>query len=364
LRIAVLTGLGVALLTHHAHGADAPRLIGPDEPRIAYMGRLDRRQPGRPRLGFPGITIRARFEGPSLAVRLDDTDGHSSFAVGIDGQNPSILQCERGPHDYELASNLAEGAHSVDIVKRTEAWQGVVTFLGLRLAPGRGLLEPTPWPSRRLLFIGDSVTAGEGVDRGPTCPKGQYGSSNAQGSYGMLLARALDAQCHLVACGGRGLIRDWQGRRDVLNAPQFFDLALPDEDEPRAVWDHAEYVPDAILVSLGTNDFNLSLGPLPEESEWVEAYVRFLRRIRKSYPLARVFVTEGAIVNDEGSPLKPRTTLRGYLDETVRQFGDPRVTHVEPFHYPGDECDAHPTGAQHRLMALDLEPVLREALGW
>jgi hypothetical protein len=45
-------------------------------------------------------------------------------------------------------------------------------------------------------------------------------------------------------------------------------------------------------------------------------------------------------------------------------LADPKVHDVESVHYPGDACDPHPTGEQHRLMARDLEPILRRTLGW
>jgi lysophospholipase L1-like esterase len=181
----------------------------------------------------------------------------------------------------------------------------------------------------------------------------------------MLLARALDAQCHLVAYGGRGVIRDWRGKSDILNAPQFFGLAVADEPGPAPPWDHGSYVPDGVVVSLGTNDFNLALGALPEREAFVSAYVGFVKAIRQRYPDALLFITEGAIVNDESDPVRrPKTTLGEYLDEAVRRLADPRVRHVAARHYPGDACNAHPTREQHRLMARDLEPVLRSALGW
>jgi lysophospholipase L1-like esterase len=253
----------------------------------------------------------------------------------------------------------------MEIVKRSETWQGIVTLLGVRLASGKQLLRPAPWPRRKLLFIGDSVTAGEAIDRDPTCPGDAFGSSDARESYGMLLARALDAQCHLVAFGGRGVIRDWRGRSDVLNAPQFFELAVADDPGPAPPWDQAAYVPDGVVVSLGTNDFNLALGEQPERETFVSAYVGLVKAIRRAYPDAQVLVTEGAIVNDESDPARrPKTTLGEYLDEAVRRLADSRVRHVASEHYPGDACNAHPTRGQHRLMARDLEPVLRSVLGW
>jgi lysophospholipase L1-like esterase len=340
--------------------------IRPDDPRIAIMGRLDRSDPTRPRLGFPGLTIRVQFEGPLLAMRVSDTTGHSAFDVIVDGGEPHVVRCEQGERGYVLAEGLPDGRHSAEIVRRTETWQGVTTFLGLRLAAGKELLPPPPWPSRKLLFIGDSVTAGEGTERPAECIKDPPRFSNARLSYGMRLARALDAQCHLVAYGGRGLIRDWQGRRDVLTVPELFDLAIPEEGGATPPpFDHSSYVPDAVFVSLGTNEFNLAIGPLPEREEFVSAYVRFVRAIRARYPVAHVFLTEGAIVNDESDPTrKPRTTLRSYIEETIARLADPRVHDVESAHYPGDACDAHPTGEQQRLMARDLEPILRKTLGW
>ena len=235
---------------------------------------------------------------------------------------------------------------------------------GFVLPAGADLAAPPPWPERKLLFIGNSVTCGEGADRASAAPGDTAASSDATHSYGMLLAAALGAQCHLVCYGGRGLMRDWRGRRDVLNAPEFEPLALAVENE-RVAWDRHAYQPDAIVVSLGTNDFNLGLGPLPEEREFVGTYLVFLRALRERYPAAKIAVTEGAIVNDEADPARPqKAVLRRYLAATVRQLGDPGVVFLPARHYPGDAHNAHPTGEQHAAMARDLEGPLRDLVGW
>jgi hypothetical protein len=272
-----------------------------------------------------------------------------------------------------LAQGLGAGEHVVDIVHRTEAWQGIVTVQGFALGDGGQLLTPKPWPERRVLVIGDSVSSGEGVDRADSgrhdhpaseCSKDKPAGSNGYLSYGMLLARALEAQCQLVTYGGRGLLRDWQGQRDVLNAPQFFQLSVP-EESPKVLWDHARYQPDVVIVSLGTNDFNLGLGALPTEAEYVPAYVAFVRTILAAYPRTRVFLTEGAIVNDEADPARPqKTVLRRYIARTVQELRSDRVSAVDSNQYPGDACDSHPTGEQHASMARDLEPVIRQAMNW
>lgn len=341
-----------------------PSLILPTHPDVAVMGRIDRTEAGQIRMGYPGVTLRLRFEGSGLTMRASSTSPNSHIAVLLDGAEPRVVRLAKGDGDVVLAQGQGAGSHTVDVVHRTETWQGVVTVRGFRLAAGGRLLSPDPWPSRRMLFIGDSVTCGEQVDRRPDCQKDPPASWNPSRSYAMLLGRALDAQVHLVCYGGRGVIRDWRGRSDVLNAPQFFDLAVP-EDSGAPAWDHSTYRPDVVFVSLGTNDFNLGTGELPAREEFVSAYVRLAKAIRSHYPAAQVFLTEGAIVSDDVDPKRPqKTVLRGYLVEVARRLSDPRVRVVDSRHYPGDACNAHPTGEQHAAMARDFEPVIRAALGW
>ena len=360
-----VAGIGAAALVCLAGAGMATTtddLIPPSDARIAVMGRVDRSDPARMRIGYPGVTVRVRFEGGSLSMRVAATTADCHIAVILDGGEPRVVRLAKGASEVSLAEGLASGEHTVDVVHRTETWVGVVTLLGLRLGPGARLLDAPAWPRRRMLFIGDSVTCGEGVDRAPEHRQGRPAGWNPYLSYGMLLARRFDAQCQLVCFGGRGLLRDWQGRRDVLNAPQFFDLAVPDELAPPA-WDHAAYPPDVVIVSLGTNDFNLGIGELPDREEWVETYVRFVRTIRSHYPDAHILLTEGAIVDD--TPERgQRSTLRAYIAQTVARLADPKVRAIESRHYSGDAADAHPPGAAHAAMARDLEPFIRAAVGW
>jgi lysophospholipase L1-like esterase len=353
----------VALIGLLSSSCAGPTLVHPTDPRVAVMGRVDRANPERVRVGYPGVTFRVRFEGAGLALRAASSSRDSWLDVIVDGGAPRALRLAAGDSEMALASGLPGGPHTIEIVHRTETWQGIVSVRGFVLAPGGRLLAPEPFPARRLLFVGDSVTCGDSIDRTADCVK-SAASSDGDLAYGMLLARALHAQAHLVCYGGRGLIRDWRGLRNVANAPQFFDLAVP-EQAGRARWDHATYVPDAVVVSLGTNDFNLALGALPEREEYVGAYVAFLRAVRARYPQAHVFLTEGAIVSDDTDPARPqRAVLRAYIAETVSRLGDARVHAVPARRYPGDACNEHPTRAQHAAIAHDLEPVLRTALGW
>ena len=361
----------VAVLTFLLAAGCAPRLVRPSDARIAVMGRVDRGDDSHWRVGYPGVTFRVLFQGSTLRLRAGCTTAACRLDVSVDGVEPRVVRLSKGDSELALAEGLPAGAHTVEIVQRTEAWQGILSVRGF-VAPQGTILPAPAWPGRRLLFIGDSVTCGEAIDRnaGGDCviKREPAAGENGGRSYGMLLARALSAQAHLVCYGGRGLIRDWRGRRDVANGPRIFDLAVAD-DRPRAFWDHAGYTPDVVVVSLGTNDFNLDLGDFPAREEFVAAYVALVRAIRAHYPAAAILLTEGAIVSDQQDdhriPQRPqKTVLREYLAETARRLADPRVTVFPSQHYPGDACNPHPTREQHAAMARDLEPVIRRQAGW
>jgi lysophospholipase L1-like esterase len=338
-------------------------LILPNDARIGVMGRVDTSQTGTLRFGYPGVTLRIRFQGTSLSMRVTCTTPNSHLAVRVDNREPRIVRLRSGESEVTLAAGLSDAPHTVELSHRTETWLGVVTVRGFVLQAGSRLLPAEAWPERRLLLIGDSVTCGEDIDRSIDCKKDAT-TWNAPLSYGMLLARALGAECHLVCYGGRGLIRDWQGNTAVLNAPQFFELTVA-SGVPQIRWDHAAYQPDLVIVSLGTNDFNLELGPLPDRNRYVSAYVAFVSRIRTVHPKAFVLLTEGAMVTDLRDPTRPqKSVLRSYLAETVQRLADARVAVLASEYYPGDACDAHPTRAQHAAMARDLEPIVRRTMGW
>jgi hypothetical protein len=182
---------------------------------------------------------------------------------------------------------------------------------------------------------------------------------NARLSYGMLAARALDAQVQLVCYGGRGLVRSWNGRTDEYQLPAFYDLAVPiavADANYSIKWNQADYHPDLILVAIGTNDFTEGI---PDHAAYVEAYGAFLRTLLADHPAAQVVLTEGAILNGE-----KKAALTAWLKETVKSSASPRVHYVKSLHHPGDERDAHPTTLQHAEMARELAPPLRHLMGW
>jgi Carbohydrate esterase 2 N-terminal/GDSL-like Lipase/Acylhydrolase family len=356
-----------------------PRFVAIGDPRIAVTGRT---AGGHVRLvGYPGVTLTLNFTGPSLGLRAVSSSGNSRIGVVLDGSFVETVQIPKGTYGsaqrVNLLDGLEPGMHQVELVHQNETWQGVLAVTGVELAPEGELLAPPPNAGRkRLLFIGDSVTCGEALLRGPTCDK-TFEWWDPFNSYGMRLGRLLRSDVSLVCFGGRGLIRDWQGRKDGLGGRELFGLAVPLETSPAEVfpgcelsaadlaWNHQHDVPDVIVVSLGTNDFNLALGPLPGREEYVSAYVDLVNELLQTAPKAEVVLTEGSIVNDVTDPKRPqKRVLRAYIEATLERVASPRVRFAPATYYPGDACDPHPTKEQHAHMADDLLPFVQQALGW
>ncbi len=339
--------------------SSSTQLMPANSSAVIYEGRFATEPSGAVQLGFPGVTAHLRFRGKGLIMRARAPNDEVAFDVSVDGADFTLLRLHGGEGDYSLiqGENIAE--HTVTIVRRNESWQGTCEIKGFDPGAGGELLAPSALPPRKLMFIGDSVTCGEMTAFQPGREMHDKMNSNARVSYGMILARRLGAQCHLVSYGGRGIIRDWQGIRDIRNAPQFYELALP--DDPTVPWEHARYVPEAIGLELGTNDFSPGV---PDQNEFVNAYVEFIRKVRRDAPGALIFIMDSPIVDDDPIRGPRRTVLHAYLEQVVTRVRNPQVVLAPLRHYPGVPGNGHPTGQDHLAIAAELEPVLHRALGW
>jgi lysophospholipase L1-like esterase len=349
------------LLAASAQAPPPPAVIPLSDAHVRIVGRYDGRAADHPRLAYPGSGLVFHMQGTSAQLAVASDSDKSALTIVLDHGAPGLQLLTPGNNTVSIAMPVDAGPHTVEVIKRTETWQGILTLNGLTLAPDSVLLDPPPAPAHKLMFIGDSVSCGAGIDNNATCkPDPQLPANNVYESYGLLLGRRLDAEVQLVCYGGRGLERDYRGLAladSVLNAPDFLPLAIAsDKPEGRVAWDAARFQPNAVFISLGTNDFNLQKTKPLDEEKWIGEYVAFLRKVRKDYPHAIIFVTEGAIVTD---PL-----LREMVQRAAVQCNDPRVQYTPSAHYPGNGCDGHPTRIQHQHMADDLEPLFRRNLGW
>jgi lysophospholipase L1-like esterase len=288
-------------------------------------------------------------------VNLEDS-GNNQFAVWIDGVLQPVLDAQSGANEYPLASGLSGPSHTVEIYRRTEANQGVSRFLGFDFGPDGNLLPPMQH-TRRIEVIGDSITCGYGNEgANESCPFSPETENHNQ-SYAAVAARALEADLSTVAWSGKGIIYNY-GEDTLEPLPELYDRAIPSETDSQ--WDFG-FIPDAVVINLGTNDFSTDGDPSPELFR--DSYATFLEHIRSKYPQASIFCTVGPMLG--GDDLN---AARAGIAAAVGVRNAAGDDHVEAWEMdiandsPG--CDWHPSIATHQAMADALTAKLREALDW
>jgi lysophospholipase L1-like esterase len=331
---------------------------------------MDFSTPEGPTYAFPGATVRFRFSGTGVDVAFNDTSlggpQHTNYVnIFVDGKNEAVVKLRQGAHVYKGARNLPPGEHVVEIIKRTEPYTGTLQFLGLSLQGE--LLEPPPPLDKRLEVIGDSMTCGYGNEvsiYAPTFtePNTGYHSVNQDISkaYGSLVGRKLGMQVVTTCSTLAGVYRNLDGKTDYP-MPVLYERLYPDKGRP--LLDYGRYIPDAIVINLGSSDFNVldenKLPSAPPEDEFKEAYKSFVLRLRKLYPHATIVCSVGPMMNDN----YPRgryhwTLIRTWVSamvDDVRASGDLNVHYFAhtPIGEPYGE-DWHPTAKAHAQMAQEM----------
>ncbi|MEZ4826427.1 MAG: SGNH/GDSL hydrolase family protein [Bacteroidia bacterium] len=340
--------------------------ISPTAPGFTYTGRFDFTDSAAVRFAWSGSQIQCRFEGTRCVLRMDcipqgkEADGSSRanyFRIAIDDRPPFILVTEEGKTEYLLADSLPEGAHTLSVFKRTEAEVGTAVFRGLKLSPGKSLLQPAALPSLKIEFIGNSITCGYGNEGENRDCHFSSETENAWETYSAITARNLKAQYVSVCFSGRGVVQNYN-RSTIGTMPELFEKIVPGEDT--SPWDFSQYIPDIVVINLGTNDFAHAN---PDPASFVSAYAHFLQTIRSHYPQAKIVCLTGPMMTNDGSR-KPISTLKKHIDEAISRLRTNGQEDIFRFDLTtqgslGYGCDWHPNLAQHRLNADELTAFLR-----
>ena len=340
--------LFIALLAIVSHSVSAIKtipikgtVVSPTDVNIRYTGRISFTNPERPTWNYPGIQIMAAFEGTSLRMMAKPQSGY--FVAQIDQAEPFKVAF-RGERDsvVTLATALPDGCHTVRL-------------------------------SRKIEFIGNSITCGYGNEGLNKNDHFDYATENHYYSYASITARNLEAQHWVVARSGIGAYRNYGEAKTGSPGscmPMQYEYTgyawNPDfRNQPTFLgekWDFSRYQPDVICINLGTNDTSTNNYDLDLLKQ---GYQKLLKQVRDHNPKAKiVFLTGSMLYNKELQEVKQ---LLDEVTAEAQKSGDKEVYRFDIAPISGEEFygnDYHPNVYQDEKMAAELTPYLRQLMGW
>lgn len=345
---------------HSEQKENTPSHIDADHPNIAYIGRVSFKNAKSPCFTYPGFQIRALFEGSSLAMKMKPNSGY--FMVEIDNNEPFKVNVSENDSIIPLAKALPEGKHEVKIMLAYEGHGRRPEFRGFILDPGKSLPERPLLPTRKIEFIGNSITCGYGTEvNDPNAPFLDE-TENHYYTYAAKIARELDLQSMVVARSGIGIYRNYNGPETGSPGcmPAIYDQVL--FNDPSEIWDFSQYTPDVVCINLGTNDTSTK----PYNTALLEeGYRNFLKTIRRNYPDAKIVLLSGSMLHKQAL-----TDVTHALDKVVKEAKDAGDAALYRFDFTpqdgslGYGAGYHPSKAQQYKMADELIPFIQSITGW
>lgn len=264
--------------------------------------------------GFEVSFFGTEVRGTVLAPGLSDPLRGPRLNVFLDGEeNPllsRLLVLQERESALVFVGGLPEGTHSLRVLKRSEALEGDVGILSLT-TDGYFLPAPGPKPFR-IQYVGDSTLTGFGNLSASVEEPKDAANSDGLLDLAYLSAYAHDADFSLVCSSGWGVSRGWntpEGIRDVRNSiPAAYEfVAIDGSNTIRrdwGKWDFRNFVPDIVVIALGTNDFNApGYDRMTSEDQeklretFVSDYLAFLDRLNRWHPGVPVLLVYGIMAD-------------------------------------------------------------------
>ena len=355
---------------------------------VKILGRTSKEAPDV--LFWTGSRYEMNVKASYLTVQIEAQYGNQEqwIAVLVNGALLCRMPLNRGGNEIIIFRNRnAEEVKNVRILKEVQPMQGDgANYIRLTGIDTDGELLPVKEADLRIQFIGDSVTSGEGA-MGARCEMDWVAELfSGYDNYAYKTAEALSADYQVVSQSGWGVYCGYNN--DIhSNIPGIYDSVCSIvTTEGKSVlgslepMDYTAFVPDAVVINLGTNDtgactaeaytdpetgkvYKLAKGEdgaldEPSRQLFTEAVKGFLQKLRGAHPGAFLLWAYGMLGADLKEPLL--AAIEAYRKES----GDERVGYCG---LPDTTEDAfgsrwHPGHIAHENMAKVLAAKLREVL--
>ena len=283
--------------------------------------------------------------------RKSDKDSCPYIGVVTDDDTGDVtkIAVTKELKDIKLLKNDGK-LHKVEVVKLTEEQYGNIWFSNLNFED-EASVKKAETRDKSILFIGDSITAGYGVNGADGEGDFTTFEENILGSFAIFTARRTGTETFVFARSGHGIISGWiPPEIDVPNKDGIIQNFFPFEGDTFTA-------PDFILINLGTNDNSYVKGKEERIKLFKNEYTKFIINLRKLYPLAKIIIAYG-VMDTELLP-----AIRDLVKEYREQSGDENLLFVKLDKQKESEgigAAGHPSIAVNERVADSLTKVILE----
>lgn len=219
----------------------------------------------------------------------------------------------------------------------------------------------------KIEFIGDSITCGYGVE-GTLDDVYSTATENASKAFAYICAKAMNADYSLVSYSGYGILSGYTGDGTINTTSvlppyytkvgnsygKFASSVAPDSID----WDFSKFVPNVVVINLGTNDASYCGSDKERCLEFQKSYVEFIKTVRENNADALILCTLGIM----GSDLYPyiEAAVNDYTNET----GDLKIQALQLEQQnsaDGYGVDYHPNAVSQQKAADKLKVMINVA---
>lgn len=270
---------------------------------------------------------------------------------------------------YTLYEAEKPATYKVKVLKITEAQHGRTGITRLRIQ-GNPETVPTEGKAHRIEFIGDSITCGYGNEAEKPEDGFRTYQENGWDAFAAKTARKLKAEFNCVSSSGIGIYSSYTGEDKINNSilmpmvynytDRLFEGSLGKSSFTE--WDFSKYIPDLIVINLGTNDGSYVKYAEERKKIFRGLYLDFLKQVREkngAYP--KILCTLGSI--DSGLFDEVAAAVEEYGHET----GDEKIDTMKfdtQLEADGIGGSWHPSTATHEKMSCKLYRKIKELMGW
>jgi len=311
-------------------------------------------------LAWPGSIVEVGTSAKRIGFQINDPDGgYNLYADDV------LIDILRQPDDQLFWFDLPANTQTVKLVKRTESTEqaaiirAIVTEPQGAFTPLKNKLKP------QIEFIGDSFFAAYGVESTTTgcSPEEIIHYTNAEKSFAVRTAHELDAEYHLNAYSGKGMVRNWNGEDADMPYPFFYPRSLTPVSEP--LWqltDEANtWHPSLFVIGLGGNDFSTYIQAHETWDKaalferYVQSYTTFIKRLKLNNPKSKLILMAR---NNTGKEIRQTDAISAVYQQAIKHYPND----VYYFDYDTGEvsaCQWHPAESMQESMAKQLSAFIR-----